>query len=95
MSDIYKRKLYLKKIRGFYNDTMIKVITGIRRYGKSFLLKSITKELESVIFEIERSEKMLSNPNFVNKAPTALVEKEKEKLEANKALKNTIMEKLK
>ena len=49
MSDIYKRKLYLKKIRGFYNDTMIKVITGIRRYGKSFLLKSITKELESVI----------------------------------------------
>lgn len=49
MSDIYKRELYLKKIRGFYNDTMIKVITDIRRYGKSFLLKSITKELESVI----------------------------------------------
>ena len=59
------------------------------------LAEKLKKELESVIFEIERSEKMLSNPNFVNKAPTVLVEKEKEKLEANKALKNTIMEKLK
>ncbi len=59
------------------------------------MAEKLKKELESVIFEIERSEKMLSNPNFVNKAPTALVEKEKEKLEANKALKNTIMEKLK
>ena len=46
MSDIYKRELYLKKIRGFYNDTMIKVITGIRRSGKSFLLKSIIEELK-------------------------------------------------
>ena len=46
MSNIYRRELYLKKIRGFYNDTMIKVITGIRRSGKSFLLKSIIEELK-------------------------------------------------
>ena len=40
MNKIYKREEYLKKIRGFYDDTeMIKVITGIRRCGKSTLLE--------------------------------------------------------
>lgn len=47
MDKIFKREEYLKKIRGFYNDfDMIKVITGIRRCGKSFLLKSIIEELK-------------------------------------------------
>ena len=46
MEKIYKREEYLKKIRGFYNDTMIKVITGIRRSGKSYFLKSIINELK-------------------------------------------------
>lgn len=46
MEQIYKREDYLKKIRGFYHDTMIKVITGIRRCGKSYLLKSIIQELK-------------------------------------------------
>ena len=45
MEKIYKREAYLKKIRGFYDDDMIKVISGIRRCGKSFLLKSIIQEL--------------------------------------------------
>ena len=46
MEKIYKREEYLKKIRGFYKDDMIKVISGIRRCGKSYLLKSIISELE-------------------------------------------------
>lgn len=46
MEKIYKREDYLSKIRGFYNDTMIKVITGIRRCGKSYLLKTIIEELK-------------------------------------------------
>ena len=46
MEKLYKREEYLNKIRGFYNDTMIKVITGIRRCGKSYLLKSIIDELK-------------------------------------------------
>lgn len=47
MNKVYKRENYLKKIRGFYNDSeTIKVITGIRRCGKSFLLKSIIEELK-------------------------------------------------
>ena len=47
MENIYKREYYLNKIRGFYNDTMIKVITGIRRCGKSYYLKSIIEELKN------------------------------------------------
>ena len=41
MEKIYKREDYLKKIRGFYNDDMIKVIIGIKGCGKSYLLKSV------------------------------------------------------
>ncbi len=44
------------------------------------------KEIESLKFEIARSEKMLSNARFVEKAPKALVEEEKRKLEKNKKL---------
>ena len=46
MEKLYRREDYLNKIRGFYDDTMIKVITGIRRCGKSFLLKTIIEELK-------------------------------------------------
>ena len=47
MEKLYKRELYLNKIRGFYNDTeTIKVITGIRRCGKSSLLENISEELK-------------------------------------------------
>lgn len=44
------------------------------------------KEIESLLFEIQRSEKMLSNPKFVEKAPKSLVDEERNKLEKNKAL---------
>ena len=47
MMRIYKRESYLKKIRGFYDDDeTIKVITGIRRCGKSFFLKNVIEELK-------------------------------------------------
>ena len=47
MTKIYKRENYLKKIRGFYNDEdIIKVITGVRRCGKSFLMLSVIEELK-------------------------------------------------
>lgn len=43
----YKRELYLKKIRDFYNDTgLIKIITGVRRCGKSCIMHSIYDELK-------------------------------------------------
>ena len=44
--ELYKRERYLKKIRGFYHsDDLIKVITGIRRCGKSSLMQTISDEL--------------------------------------------------
>lgn len=44
---LYKRENYLKKIRGFYDaDDIIKVITGVRRCGKSCLMQMIADELE-------------------------------------------------
>ena len=58
MEKIYKREDYLLKIRGFYDDSnMIKVITGIRRCGKSFLLKMIIEELK---------EKGVSDKDIIN-----------------------------
>lgn len=55
---LYRRENYLSKIRGFYNDTgMIKVISGVRRCGKSSLMHTIAEELaesgvpqENIIF---------------------------------------------
>lgn len=44
--ELYKRERYLKKIRGFYHsDDLLKVITGIRRCGKSSLMQTISDEL--------------------------------------------------
>ena len=40
-----KRETYLKKIRETYDMDIIKIITGIRRCGKSVLLKQIIEEL--------------------------------------------------
>ena len=41
-----KREKYLKKIRPFYEQDLIKVITGIRRCGKSVILNQIMDELK-------------------------------------------------
>ncbi len=41
-----KREEYLKKIRKFYHMDLIKVITGIRRCGKSVLMQQIIEELK-------------------------------------------------
>ena len=45
--DWYPRENYLKKIRDFYHATdIIKVITGVRRCGKSCLMETIANELK-------------------------------------------------
>lgn len=41
----FKREKYLKKIRPFYHSDIIKVITGIRRCGKSYIMQMIADEL--------------------------------------------------
>ena len=46
MDKLYIREKYLKRIRGFYHDVdMIKVITGVRRCGKSSLMQMVRDEL--------------------------------------------------
>lgn len=40
------REKYLKLIRGFYESDLIKVITGVRRCGKSVILKTIISEIK-------------------------------------------------
>ena len=43
---LFTREKYLKKMRGFYHDTeIIKVITGVRRSGKSCLMQMVKEEL--------------------------------------------------
>ena len=60
---LFPRENYLNKIRGFYHDDgMIKVITGVRRCGKSCLMQCIAEELRAegvddehiVFFDLDR-----------------------------------------
>lgn len=41
-----KRELYLKRVRPFYDSEMVKVLTGIRRCGKSTLMRQIIEEIK-------------------------------------------------
>lgn len=53
--EFYPREYYLKKIRPFYHDhELIKVLTGIRRSGKSTILNLIKMELESAGIQKEQ-----------------------------------------
>ncbi len=85
------------------DETCVTIVFGI---AKIFLpmsgmvdskqeLERLNKELEKVEFEIARSQKMLSNPGFVNKAPAAMIEQEKIKLQKNEELKQTIQDAIK
>ena len=40
-----KRELYLSKIREFYDSNLVKILVGIRRCGKSVILRQIIDEL--------------------------------------------------
>lgn len=46
MNKIIKREKYLQRIRPFYENELIKVLIGIRRSGKTQLLKIIHEEIE-------------------------------------------------
>ena len=77
MDKLFKRENYLKKIRGFYHDTeIIKVITGVRRCGKSSLMEIIKSELiekgiptENIIYldmDSRKYRKIKSDTEFEN-----------------------------
>ncbi len=74
---LFKREKYLKKIRPFYHTDIIKVISGIRRCGKSCIMQMIKEELQ----ELGTKEKDIiyldldSRKNRQIKTPDALEEK--------------------
>ena len=41
-----KREMYLSRIRGFFDSDLVKILVGIRRCGKSVILKQIMNELQ-------------------------------------------------
>ena len=60
-----KREHYLKKMRGFYDSDLIKIIVGVRRCGKSIILEQIKKEISkktsNIIYLNFEDEKVISN----------------------------------
>lgn len=86
MSEI-KRNLYLKKIRFFYNSEFIKIILGVKRSGKSVLVKQIYDEIlndksdEKNIIDLinleDYSNRNLRDPNNLNNFLEATIIKEK------------------
>ena len=72
---LYKRENYLSKLRGFYNATdIIKVITGVRRSGKSSILQlTINELLESGVNESNIIDINLEKRGFISiRSPEAL-----------------------
>ncbi len=67
-----KREHYISKIRPFYDSDLIKIVTGIRRSGKSVIMKQIMEELEKsnkkclfIDFEIRKNRKEISNADIL------------------------------
>lgn len=62
---LIKREHYLKRIRGFYDSDLIKIITGIRRCGKSIILEQIMNEIkektDNIIYLNFEDERIISN----------------------------------
>ena len=84
MAKLYKREKYLSRIRGFYHATdIIKVITGLRRCGKSSIMELISRELiasgankENIIFIKldKKGYKRIKTPEKLEAAIDKLVE---------------------
>ena len=56
--------------------------------------KRLQGEKAKLELEVQRGEKMLSNPGFVNKAPEAKIKEEKEKLEKYQEMLRNVEERL-
>ncbi|MCE6115011.1 valine--tRNA ligase [Mycoplasmopsis agalactiae] len=64
-----------------FTDGKLKVWIEENETLKKDRLIDLNKKIEQVKFEIERAQKMLSNPNFINKAPKDKIALEQEKLQ--------------
>ncbi len=84
--NVYPREKYLSKIRPFFDSDIIKVITGIRRCGKSFILKGIINELlekgvsqEQIIYIPldRRGYKNIKTPELLEEKIESLIKEDK------------------
>lgn len=67
-----KREHYIKEVREFYDSNLIKIITGIRRCGKSVILGQIMAEIQQksnniiyLTFENKSTQSSISDANAV------------------------------
>lgn len=63
-----KREKYISQIRGFYDSDLIKILTGVRRCGKSIILEQIADEIR------QKSDNIIYL-NFDDRAVTASIQK--------------------
>ena len=81
-----KREIYLSKIRGFYDSDLVKILVGIRRCGKSVILKQIIDEIKDR--EVQEDHILYINFEFVEfeelKDYKKLNQYVKEKIQDNK-----------
>ncbi len=101
------RMLFAKEIlvqstkEGISDDSVTVVTSRVTAYipldelvDKEKEIQRLTEESKKMDKEIARSNGMLNNPNFVNKAPEKKVQEEKEKLAKYQAMKQQIEEQL-
>ena len=63
---LIKRPQLIERIRPFYNDHLVKVITGLRRTGKSSLLRLIADDLKETQGRSESSFLFLNFESIAN-----------------------------
>ena len=69
-----KRDLYLQRLINRIDNGMIKVITGIRRSGKSYLLNNLTDKQHIIEFELDRIEnKKYRKPDIILEEINSLI----------------------
>lgn len=87
------------------NDAPENAVSAVTKGGEMFMplldlvdlekeLERLNKEKQKLEKEIERVEKKLSNANFVNKAPEAVVNEEKAKGEKYKEMLDAVLERI-
>ena len=77
-----QREHYIEQVRPFYESDLIKIITGIRRCGKSVIMEQIIKEIEkktdNVIYLNFEDKKVSSNITNADKLISFVEENKKE-----------------
>jgi valyl-tRNA synthetase len=87
IASVIKKMVNLSLVGCIEGDSMVLPVLGASLVlsseglvDKAAEIEKLSSEKKRLIGEIERGEGMLSNPNFINKAPVVKVEGEKAKL---------------